>query len=110
MTREKRPHSVERPGDPHSDIFGVQPVGDQQGGQQIIGCDPRDQIGSVRVGQIHDTLQSGAVQLGDELQQLDRLVEHAGVGTCLKCFEALLDGLADGLFVDAHAQPRSSRL
>ena len=55
---EKRPHTVERAGDPDVDVVGMQTVGDEQAGQQLVGGDPGDELGCVLIGEVHDARQT----------------------------------------------------
>ena len=109
MACEKWAYAVESSGDADADVVGMQPVGDEQAGQQIVGGELGDEAGRMDGSQVHDPGKPGAIQLADELQELDGLVEHSGVDPSLELVELALDGVADRSVVP-HAQAKSSWL
>src|SRR4051794_26039883 len=84
---EERTHFVEGPRDPNAEVVGMEPMSDEQAGQQLIVGDPLDQLRRMQLGQLHQARQARAVELRDELQQLDCLIEDTRLESRLQVLE-----------------------
>ncbi len=80
---EVGPHAVERVRDPPLHVVRVQPVHQQQAGDQVVGG---ERIGQLRVARStampHHPFQAGTVEVGDLTDQLLRAFVRDGATRC----------------------------
>ena len=82
--------------DPVRQRVGMEAVHQQEAGDQLVLDQGLDQPRGVLAGQLHDPGQAGAVQVGDEPEQLLGEPERPRIGRGLQLVEQLLDPVARG--------------